>query len=600
VADDYKDSLSDTSAPLGTLQPGGSITGSVEESRDRDLFAIQLTAGQTYTFNLTGAAGSDTYLRLLSGSGGQLSFDDDSGPGSNARITFTAQSSGTFYLEASNYGTGTGGYTLTSSGNPAPVTDDYSDRVGDTTAPVGALAIGGSQAGRIETRGDTDIFAVSLEAGRSYTFNLNSAASGGLGDTVMRLLNSSGGQLALNDDFGGSTNSQISFTAASSGTYYIEARGYQAAQTGGYTVTARDNTPQPPADDFRDSLADTTAPAGSVTVGRASTGRIETAGDTDLFTINLVAGQTYRFDLQSSASGGIANPALRLLDGSGAVLAANDDAGGSTNSQISFTAGSSGTFYLEAAGSGGAGTGAYTIAAADTTTPPAGLFDIVVNYSGDSRFQSAFDEAAARWEQVIVADLPNVNTSRWGLIDDLLIDASVIFIDGPSNVLGRAGPDAVRGGSSLPYHGIMEFDSADVQMMATNGTLVDVILHEMGHVLGLGTLWDNLGLKSGNFQYIGVNALAEYRTLSGQQNAQSIPLETGGGAGTAGGHWSESVFGGELMTGYAGGSMALSRMTIASLQDMGYGVDYATADPYALPRPLVGQLQADDQPVWIV
>ena len=59
VADDYRDSLSDTSASLGTLRHGGSVTGSIEGSRDRDLFAIQLIAGQTYTFNLIGAAGSD-------------------------------------------------------------------------------------------------------------------------------------------------------------------------------------------------------------------------------------------------------------------------------------------------------------------------------------------------------------------------------------------------------------------------------------------------------------------------------------------------------------------------------------------------------------
>ncbi|GLS29356.1 pre-peptidase C-terminal domain-containing protein [Neomesorhizobium albiziae] len=591
------------SAGLGTLRPGGSVTGSIEESRDRDLFAIQLVAGQTYTFNLIGAAGSDPYLRLLNANGGQLAFNDDFGWSLNSRITFTAQTSGTFYLEASNFSSGTGTYTLTSSGTtttpPTSPSDDYSDRVGDASSPLGALAVGGSRTGRIETSGDTDIFAVTLEAGKTYTLNLSSAASGGLSDPVMRLLNSSGVQLAINDDFGGSRNSQITFTATSSGTYFVEAKAYAASQTGNYVVTARDSTPQPPADDFRDSVSDTTAPAGTIAIGQSSTGRIEVAGDADIFSVSLVAGQTYTFDLRSGATGGLANPNLRLLGSNGVALATNDDAGGSANSQIVYTATTSGTFYLEATGSGGAGTGSYTVAATNNVSPPDGEFDIVVNYSGDARFQAAFDEAAARWEQVIVADLPDVNTSSWGLVDDLLIDASVIAIDGPSNVLGRAGPDALRSGSSLPYHGIMEFDSADMATMLANGTLVDVILHEMGHVLGLGTLWSQLGLKSGNFQYIGESALAEYRTLSGQANAQSVPLETGGGAGTAGGHWAESVFGGELMTGYANGSMAMSRMTIASLEDMGYGVDYSTADPYTLPPALLGSLQAD-QPLWIV
>src|SRR3712207_7394171 len=43
-----------------------------------------------------------------------------------------------------------------------------------------------------------------------------------------------------------------------------------------------------------------------------------------------------------------------------------------------------------------------------------------------------------------------------------LIDASGVAIDGPGGVLGQAGPDYVRGGSYLPVHGVMEFDTADL------------------------------------------------------------------------------------------------------------------------------------------
>ena len=70
---------------------------------------------------------------------------------------------------------------------------------------------------------------------------------------------------------------------------------------------------------------------------------------------------------------------------------------------------------------------------ADTT------FDIVIRYTGDSRYQPLFDDAAERWEQIIIADLPDVNNSQFGFVDDLLIDASVVFIDGS----GR-GPGASR------------------------------------------------------------------------------------------------------------------------------------------------------------
>ena len=69
-----------------------------------------------------------------------------------------------------------------------------------------------------------------------------------------------------------------------------------------------------------------------------------------------------------------------------------------------------------------------------------------------------------------------------------------------------------------------------------------------------------------------------------------VPLETGGGSGTALVHWSKSVFDNELMTGFveaAGVAMPLSIVTIGSLQDLGYTVDYNAADAYRLPGHLV-------------
>lgn len=131
---------------------------------------------------------------------------------------------------------------------------------------------------------------------------------------------------------------------------------------------------------------------------------------------------------------------------------------------------------------------------------------------------------------------------------------------------------------------MMQFDSADLDYMINQGILADVILHEMGHVLGFGTIWgaSYAGLNTTFGQYTGANALAEYRQMSGNTAATYVPLETGGGAGTANSHWSESVFGAELMTGYASGSMPLSRLTVAAMKDLGYVVDYSAAESYTL------------------
>ena len=64
-----------------------------------------------------------------------------------------------------------------------------------------------------------------------------------------------------------------------------------------------------------------------------------------------------------------------------------------------------------------------------------------------------------------------------------------------------------------------------------------------------------------------------------------VPVENTGGEGTADGHWRESVFKNELMSGFiAASGNPLSRLTAASLQDLGYKVNLSAAEPYSLPN----------------
>lgn len=204
----------------------------------------------------------------------------------------------------------------------------------------------------------------------------------------------------------------------------------------------------------------------------------------------------------------------------------------------------------------------------------------------------AFSAAADRWVKVIVGDLPSVEVDG-EIVDDLLILAQGKNIDGPGKILGQAGPTHVRPASAgaaafLPAKGIMSFDRTDLAQMENDGTLGDVIAHEMGHVLGIGTIWSDKGLLDGSGTsdptFSGSAAMVEYRTLRGDGVLRPVPVENTGGPGTREGHWRESVFHNELMSGFiSGAGNPLSRTTAASLGDLGYGVDTDAAEPYELP-----------------
>jgi hypothetical protein len=334
--------------------------------------------------------------------------------------------------------------------------------------------------------------------------------------------------------------------------------------------------PSVPSDDFASNISTT----GLLTPGVPVSGTIEVAFDSDWFKKVLQVGKTYQFSLDGVTLG---DPILAIRDSNGRLIQENDDRkpGSNLNSQIIFTPSASGTYFLDVR-SFESGTGTYRLIAEEVTAlppapAPASGFQIDVDYSGDPSFLGFFTEAAQRWSQIISADVPD-----FGGVDDLLISVTIADIDGVGGTLGQAGPDALRPSSlgSLPYTGSTELDAADVANLASKGTLDDVVLHEFGHILGIGTIWDTKGLRSGT-NYVGFNAIREFNTIGGSGN--TVPLEPNGGPGTALSHWAEDVFGDELMTGFLSGSTnPLSKVTVGTLNDLGYAVNYSSADSFSL------------------
>ena len=251
---------------------------------------------------------------------------------------------------------------------------------------------------------------------------------------------------------------------------------------------------------------------------------------------------------------------------SGSTAGGSTDTDGSTD-----TGGSTGTGSTGGTDDTGGSTGTvqpgvktYTSGSADGSG-----FNITLEFQGtwsDSLYK-IFTVAADMFSELIIGDLPNMNMGT-RVIDDIYITAQLISIDGSGGILGQAGPTSLRADSYLPASAMMIFDSADATAYQSKGLFDDIVFHEMGHALGFGSLWNYFGLVSGGSAYTGAHANAEYRALGG--TAPAIAVETDYGAGTAGAHWDEAAFRGELMTGILNGTNFFSAMSAASFADLGY------------------------------
>lgn len=237
---------------------------------------------------------------------------------------------------------------------------------------TGRVAVNGTPtSGNIQFAGDQDLFAIELMAGVSYDITLNRDSKSGV-DPMLSVHGRSGKMVA--HDTGGKSNdsAHLYFTPTTSGTYYLGAQDQAGTGTGSYALQAR------AMDDVPSNIIQ------SVALGTAPTsGRIEVAGDLDRFAVELQAGSTYVFTLESDKTAAGLDPRLQLSsksggkNGTGSKIASDDDSGnpGTGAARIEFTPSSSGTYYLDALGetgtSGGYLLGAKLLTSASASAAPA-------------------------------------------------------------------------------------------------------------------------------------------------------------------------------------------------------------------------------------
>ena len=204
------------------------------------------------------------------------------------------------------------------------------------------------------------------------------------------------------------------------------------------------------------------------------------------------------------------------------------------------------------------------------------------------------------------------------VIDDVRMFVRIDSIDGPGRILARAGPCFSRltrfeGYPDIPRSviaGSMEFDEDDLNRLSAQGILVSTVLHEMGHVLGFGTMWDRFDLlenpstqgnPNADTHFTGPLATRAFERAGGRnyRGGAIVPVENGGEQGSADSHWRESVLGNELMTPYlSAGIEPFSVITIESMADLGFSVDPTVADNYRVSA--AGAVGADLDPESVI
>ena len=206
------------------------------------------------------------------------------------------------------------------------------------------------------------------------------------------------------------------------------------------------------------------------------------------------------------------------------------------------------------------------------------------------------------WETVITGYQPNIS-----------VGPILIYVNPTTAGLAAANHSGTtaQGGFTLATSGFMNININEIENFANwqgvgaNGRnyIDELLAHEVGHVLGVGTLWVANGVYSTNtFHYTGAHGLAAYQAEFNQALA-FVPVENAGNAGTPNAHWDQLMRsspqegnpsdpwsldprvgvvdqygrdrGLELMTGAIDpdyGEPFLSRFTVESMRDMGYTV----------------------------
>ncbi|MFQ5855277.1 MAG: pre-peptidase C-terminal domain-containing protein [Anaerolineae bacterium] len=240
----------DNAADAKTLDTDGSPQArNICPADDSDWVKFSAYTGTTYnieTLNL--AAAADTVLCLHASNGDQIACDDDSGAGKGSRLIWSPPTSGDYLLHIKDLSSTVAGDETT-----------YDLRINQGLCQTDAFEEDDSRdEARVVTPNNTatshnfcpsddhDWVAFNATSGTSYI--IETTDPGPEADTIVEIYDANGALLAQNDDHTPGTSSQVAFTPASAGNYFVKIRQYNPTYFGAgteYGVRIRQGTPTP-------------------------------------------------------------------------------------------------------------------------------------------------------------------------------------------------------------------------------------------------------------------------------------------------------------------------------------------------------------------
>jgi hypothetical protein len=321
-----------------------------------DQYTFEGVEGTAYTIDMAGAF--DTFLYLVDATGGLVAFDDDGGPGLDARISVVLPASGAYTIHATSWAGGvTGPYTVSlaegGGGGGEPCADKATPIALDQMIEAD---LDGNECPSVSRPWALrDPYTFEAQEGTTYAIAMTSDEV----DTYVVLLDASGQVVGEDDDGGVGLNSRLVFEAPADGVYTIEATTFAPDETGAYTLSlALDD-----GGGGGESCAPTPVPIGVGQTIEAELsfddcyGNVRTFARHDRYTAAAQPGVAYRVTMGSAEI----DSWLILLDESGEVIAQDDDSGGLFDAEIVFTLQEGGVVQIQATSFGADEVGPYGI-----------------------------------------------------------------------------------------------------------------------------------------------------------------------------------------------------------------------------------------------